>query len=50
MVAEMQDKDFLEFVKESQLMNRLSSIRTSGLELEAPGGAKLTAGTPAQHC
>ena len=43
MKTELQDKGFLKFIKDFHLMNRLSIIRASGLELEAPDGAMLTA-------
>ena len=45
MKTELQDKCFLKFNNDFYLMNRLSIIRASGLELEleAPDGAILTA-------
>ena len=39
----LQDKGFLRFIKHSHLMNRLRTIRASGLELEATDDAMLTA-------
>ena len=44
--AELGDKGFLKFTKESYFMNRLSIIGASGLELEAPDDAMLTALRP----
>ena len=43
MKTELQDKGFLKLIKYYHLMNRLSIIRASGLELEAPDGTMLTA-------
>ena len=43
MKTEFQDKGFLKFIKDYHLMNRLSIIGASGLELEAPDGARLLA-------
>ena len=43
MKTELQDKGFLNFIKGFHLMNRLSIIRASGLELETRDGAMLTA-------
>ena len=41
MGTELLDKGFLNFVKDFHLMNRLSLLRVSGLEPEAPAGAML---------
>ena len=38
MKTELHDKGFLKLIKYCHLMNRLSIIRASGLELEAPDG------------
>ena len=43
MKTELQDKNFLKFLKDYHLINCLSIIRASGLELETPDGAMLTA-------
>ena len=40
--SELQNKGFLSFIKGHHLMNHLSIIRASSLELEAPYGAMLT--------
>ena len=50
MTTELQDKGFLKLIKYYHLMNRLSIIRASGLELEAPDGTMLTAlGPDVEH-
>ena len=50
MKTELQDKGFLKLIKYYHLMNRLSIIRASGLELEAPDGTMLTAlGPDVEH-
>ena len=50
MKTELQDKGFLKLTKNYHLMNSLSIIRASGLELEARDGTMLTAlGPDAEH-
>ena len=41
--TELQDKRFLRFIKSYHIMNRLSLIRSSGLQLRSPDGTSLTA-------
>ena len=43
MGTELQDKRFLKFVKSYHIMNRLSLLRSSGLQLRSPDGTNLTA-------
>lgn len=43
MGTELRGKGFLNFIRDSHLINRLSITRAAGLEVEAPDGAMLTA-------